>query len=277
MQHDVDGITFTAKFDNGYVIRKLFDFLKSSYDRGEMYFMPGGIYGYASNAQMSTYFSIPADTISYYDFSASSGDVYRFGIDFETLMVHLKPITKKRSVTFIKLANDSKRNIQFDENAPIATSINSLNEFGERVMRPGLKCPDTPICSVQAKLYKETLTRPSELKYANTTISVYEKCLAFFATNGVESGDYNAKLGTIIKEDEAPGVILSFNSKVLKSLAKMADVILTDSKLRIWGQDCVCMNDEVIGNVYFLPLMMVQCSIGSYGDISTYIFSSKEQ
>lgn len=275
MQHDVDGITFTAKFDNGYVIRKLFDFLKSSYDRGEMYFLPGGIYGQASNAQMSTYFEIPAKAISYYDFSSNGEEIYRFGIDFDALMVHLKPITKKRSVSFIKLASDSKLNIQFDENTPIATSINSLNEFGERVLRPGLKNPNDPVCMVQAKLYKETLSRPSELKYANTTISVYEKSLAFFATNGVESGDYNAKLGTVIKEDETP-VILNFSSKVLKSIAKMADVILTDSKLNIWGQDCVSMNDEVSGIVYILPLMMVQCSIGSYGEISTYIFSSKE-
>jgi len=272
MQHDIDGIKFNVKFDEGYVIRKLIDFLKASYSKGEFIFTSEGLYGQASNENMCSYFVMSKNSIPNYSFHSPEGKACRFGIDFMTMIRHVKLVTKKKTITFFKDADSDLLMVRCDDDGPSATWIASRNEIEEYSFEPGTLTVD-PVCCVHSKLYKETLSRPSELKYASSLIEVYKQHIVLNSSADTNTDGLAARLGREPENEveEKPVVKMAIDSRILKNTAKMADIGAANGILKLWGQGFTQTGVES-GSRIINPLLKVQASIGLYGEIRTYIF-----
>jgi len=279
MNFDNDGVSFCAVFSNGYAIRKLADFFKDAYQVGEWIFSAEGIHGYGRSDCMSSYFTINAESIPGYTFTCPpppAQQYCRFGIDFVTFNNHIKSITKKKKVALIKAANSVNLMLEYDGDKSSTTWISGRNDKKEYIPEPNtLKHIAT--CSVANREFKEKLVKFSTLKLPNVKIMSYPKTLIVQGVSENETNGYVKQFGLDLESQDYasnPDATFMVLSSVLKKVSKMADITATDGIIKLWGQGITTFTTDSGETIPINPLLRVQCSIGSYGELKTYVFGA---
>ena len=272
MNFDHDGISFRAEFPNGYAIRKLVDFFKDAYGMGEWIFSKEGIKGYANNNDLSSCFEIKADSIPNYEFSCPPppGDQFcRFGIDFVIFNNHIKSVTKKKKVALIKLPDSINLLLEYDGDKSTATWIAGRNDKREYLPEPNM-LRDHSTCSVTSKDLKEKLVKFSALKIPNVQIICHTNTIIMYGSSENATNGYMKQFG--LEPTDQPLVNFVVTAKTLKKIAKMSDITSVDGIIKLWGQESTTMSDDNGESYAISPLLKVQCSIGHYGELKTYIY-----
>ena len=277
MNFDNDGVAFRAVFSNGYAIRKLADFFKDAYQVGEWIFSAEGIHGYGTSDCMSSYFTIDAESIPGYTFTCPPPPALqycRFGIDFVTFNNHIKSITKKKKVALIKTADSVNLMLEYDGDTSSTTWISGRNDKKEYIPEPNT-LSKISTCSVANKEFKEKLVKFSTLRLPNVKIMAYPKTLIFQGMSENETNGYIKQFGGESQDySQKPDTTFMVLAATLKKVSKMADVTPTDGIVKLWGQGITSFVTDNGETIPINPLLRVQCSIGSYGELKTYVFGA---